>query len=80
MAYILFNFRLQAHREVFDYLMEEFSTYKPLLSAIKNEYEMMLSNNRELTRKLEPLKQVLITTTEQCEQRLHAIRSKDRPG
>ncbi|KAF6022920.1 TSNAXIP1 [Bugula neritina] len=71
--------RLQAHREVFDYLMEEFSTYKPLLSAIKNEYEMMLSNNRELTRKLEPLKQVLITTTEQCEQRLHAIRSKDRP-
>ncbi|KAF6034731.1 TSNAXIP1 [Bugula neritina] len=70
---------LKAHREVFDYLMEEFSTYKPLLSAIKNEYEMMLSNNRELTRKLEPLKQVLITTTEQCEQRLHAIRSKDRP-
>ena len=33
--------RLQAHREVFEYLIEEFKTYKPLLSAIKNEYELI---------------------------------------
>lgn len=47
---------LQAHREVFEYLIEDFKTYKPLLSAIKNEYEMMLAYQRQTIRELEPLK------------------------
>jgi hypothetical protein len=47
---------LQAFREVFEYLIEEFKTYKPILSAIKNEYELMLSYQREKIRELEPLK------------------------
>ena len=46
----------QAHREVFEYLIEDFKTYKPLMSAIKNEYEMMLAYQREVIRQLEPLK------------------------
>lgn len=46
----------QAFREVFEYLIEDFKTYKPLLSAIKNEYEMKLSHQREQIRELEPLK------------------------
>ena len=47
---------LQAHREVFEYLIEDFKTYRPLLSAIKNEYEMMLAYQNEVIRQLEPLK------------------------
>ena len=47
---------LQAYREVFEYLIEDFKTYKPLLSAVKNEYEMMLSYQRETIRQMEPLK------------------------
>lgn len=46
----------QAHREVFEYLIEDFKTYKPLLSAIKNEYEMMFAYQRQQIRELEPLK------------------------
>ncbi|KAH9502681.1 Translin-associated factor X-interacting protein 1 [Bulinus truncatus] len=48
--------RLQAHREVFEYLIEDFKTYRPLLSAIKNEYEMMLAQQRQQIRHLEPLR------------------------
>lgn len=49
-------FLFQAHREVFEYLIEDFKTYKPLLSGIKNEYEMMLAYQRQVIRELEPLK------------------------
>jgi hypothetical protein len=48
--------RLQAHREVFEYLIEDFKTYKPLLAAVKNEYEVMLAAQRDYIRSLEPLK------------------------
>ena len=41
---------------MFEYLIEDFKTYKPLLSAIKHEYEMMLVHQREKMRELEPLK------------------------
>lgn len=70
--------RLQAHREVFEYLIEDFKTYKPLLSAIKNEYEMMLSYQRQQIRDLEPLKQMLITVSEQCDQKIMAIREEEK--
>ena len=48
--------RLQAHREVFEYLIEDFKTYKPLLSAIKNEYELYLDYQEELIKELEPMR------------------------
>lgn len=47
--------RLQAHREVFEYLIEDFKTYKPLLSAIKNEYELFVQWQQEVIKELEPL-------------------------
>lgn len=72
------DLRLQAHREVFEYLIEDFKTYKPLLSAIKNEYEMMLAYQRQQIRQLEPLKQMLVTVSEQCEQKIMAIREDER--
>lgn len=70
--------RLQAFREVFEYLIEDFKTYKPLLSAIKNEYEMMLSHQREQIRELEPLKAMLVTVSEQCNQKIMAFREEER--
>lgn len=55
-VYVYYIIFLQAHREVFEYLIEDFKTYKPLLSAVKNEYEMMLAYQRQVIRELEPLK------------------------
>jgi len=48
--------RLQAHREVFEYLIQDFKAYKPLLSAIKNEYELCLSHLEDVTRELGPIR------------------------
>ena len=59
MRYFL-DYYLQAHREVFDYLIEDFKTYQPLLMKIKNEYEMMLANQNNEIRQLEPMKVCLI--------------------
>ncbi|ORX58573.1 hypothetical protein BCR36DRAFT_343976 [Piromyces finnis] len=36
--------RLQVYKTVFDFFMEEFKTYQPILSDIKNEYELNLQN------------------------------------
>ncbi|CAH1779147.1 unnamed protein product [Owenia fusiformis] len=70
--------RLQAHREVFEYLVEDFKTYKPILSAIKNEYEMMIAYQSEQIRQLEPLKQMLVTVSEQCDQKIVQIREEEK--
>ncbi|KAI9098783.1 hypothetical protein DFS34DRAFT_89456 [Phlyctochytrium arcticum] len=47
--------RLQVYREIFSRFIEEFRTYEPLLSEIKNEYEMALQAQRAALSKLEPL-------------------------
>uniref|UniRef100_A0A2C9JQP7 Translin-associated factor X-interacting protein 1 N-terminal domain-containing protein n=1 Tax=Biomphalaria glabrata TaxID=6526 RepID=A0A2C9JQP7_BIOGL len=70
--------RLQAHREVFEYLIEDFKTYRPLLSTIKNEYEMMLAHQRQQIRQLEPLKQMLVTMSEECDLKIMAIREDEK--
>lgn len=70
--------RLQAYREAFEYLLEEFKTYKPILSIIKNEYEMMLAYQRERIRELEPLKQMLVTLADQCDYKLMQYREEEK--
>ncbi|XP_051884493.1 translin-associated factor X-interacting protein 1 isoform X2 [Pristis pectinata] len=69
---------LQAYREVFEYFIEDLKTYKPLLSAIKNEYEIALARQRNRIRELEPLQSMLVTTTENCEQRILALREEEK--
>ncbi|XP_078067088.1 translin-associated factor X-interacting protein 1 [Mustelus asterias] len=69
---------LQAYREVFEYFIEDLKTYKPLLSAIKNEYEVTLVHLRNRIRELEPLKSLLVTTSETCERRINALRKEER--
>ena len=47
---------VQAHREVFEYLIEDFRTYKPLLSAIKTEYELYITLLQQRIGELEPMR------------------------
>ncbi|KAJ1081829.1 hypothetical protein NDU88_002002 [Pleurodeles waltl] len=70
--------KLQPYREVFEYFIEDFKTYKPLLSSIKNEYEVTLAHQREQIRSLEPLKSMLVTVSEQCDQKIQAMREEER--
>ncbi|KAM4614055.1 translin-associated factor X-interacting protein 1 [Discoglossus pictus] len=70
--------RLQPYREVFEYFIEDFKTYKPLLSAIKSEYEVTLAHQREQIRALEPLKAMLVSVSEQCDQKIQAMREDER--
>ncbi|KAL0968152.1 hypothetical protein UPYG_G00263080 [Umbra pygmaea] len=65
--------KLQVYREVFDCFIEDLKTYKPLLSAIKNEYEITLVYLRDQIRELEPLRSRLALVSEQCEQRILGI-------
>ncbi|XP_043563013.1 translin-associated factor X-interacting protein 1 isoform X4 [Chiloscyllium plagiosum] len=69
---------LQAYREVFEYFIEDLKTYKPLLSAIKNEYEITIAHLRNRIRELEPLKSLLVATSETCEQRIIALQEEER--
>ncbi|XP_056382263.1 translin-associated factor X-interacting protein 1 isoform X1 [Hyla sarda] len=70
--------RLQPYRDVFDYFMEDFKTYKPLLCAIKNEYEVTLAHQRERIRSLEPLKAMLVSVSERCDKKIQEIYEKER--
>ncbi|KAK2496177.1 hypothetical protein MC885_001871 [Smutsia gigantea] len=70
--------RLQPYREIFEFFIEDFKTYKPLLSSIKNAYEMMLAHQREKIRALEPLKAKLITMNEDCNEKILAMRAEER--
>ncbi|KAM4017688.1 translin-associated factor X-interacting protein 1 [Anomaloglossus baeobatrachus] len=70
--------RLQPYRDVFDYFMEDFKTYKPLLCAIKNEYEVTLAHQREQIRSLEPLKAMLVSVSERCDKEIQKIYENER--
>ncbi|KAM6176240.1 translin-associated factor X-interacting protein 1 [Erethizon dorsatum] len=70
--------RLQPYREIFEFFIEDFKTYKPLLSSIKNAYEVMLAHQREKIQALEPLKAKLITMNEDCNERILAMRAEEK--
>ena len=40
---------------MFDCLIEKFTTYKPILAAIKKEYDLFISHQNEVIRELLPL-------------------------
>ncbi|XP_010610566.1 translin-associated factor X-interacting protein 1 isoform X1 [Fukomys damarensis] len=70
--------RLQPYREIFEFFIEDFKTYKPLLSSIKNAYELMLAHQKEKIQALEPLKGKLITMNEDCNERILAMRAEEK--
>ncbi|XP_065064589.1 translin-associated factor X-interacting protein 1-like [Rhopilema esculentum] len=69
--------RLQAFREVFEYLINDFKTYRPLLSLIKNEYEKLIEHQREKIRELEPLQSLIVTISERCDKKLMSIKQDE---
>ena len=50
----------QAHREVFERLIEDFKTYKPLMSAIKREYDLFILHQNDIIKELLPLQVILL--------------------
>ncbi|KFV45949.1 Translin-associated factor X-interacting protein 1, partial [Gavia stellata] len=68
----------QPYREVFEFLIDNFKTYKPLLSAIKNEYEVTLAHQKKTIRALEPLKAMVTTVSEECTRQILALQEKER--
>lgn len=70
----------QAHREAFEYFIEDFKSYKPILAAIKNEYEMMLNHQNTYIKQLEPLRQMLVTVTEECDKQIMKLRDDEKNG
>ncbi|XP_019344520.1 translin-associated factor X-interacting protein 1 isoform X1 [Alligator mississippiensis] len=65
------------YREIFEFFIEAFKTYKPLLSAIKNEYEITLDVQREKIRALEPLKSMFATVSDKCTQKISALKKEE---
>ena len=70
--------RLQVYREAFQYFMEDFKTYKPLLSRIKNEYEMLLDRYASRLHFIPPLKARLSTLKQETAQLVRRIKQEHR--
>ncbi|XP_073163328.1 translin-associated factor X-interacting protein 1 isoform X2 [Lepidochelys kempii] len=70
--------KLQPYREIFEFFIEDFKTYKPLLSAIKNEYEVTLAHLREKIRSLEPLKAMLVCVSDECTRQIVALQEEEK--
>ncbi|KAM6380745.1 translin-associated factor X-interacting protein 1 [Pluvialis apricaria] len=70
--------KLQPYREIFEFFIDNFKTYKPLLSAIKNEYEATLAHQKKTIRALEPLKAMITTVSEECTQQILALQEKEK--
>uniref|UniRef100_A0A8C0AQ12 Translin-associated factor X-interacting protein 1 N-terminal domain-containing protein n=1 Tax=Buteo japonicus TaxID=224669 RepID=A0A8C0AQ12_9AVES len=70
--------KLQPYREIFEFFIDNFKTYKPLLSAIKNEYEVTLAHQKKTIRALEPLKAMVTTVSEECTRQILALQEKEK--
>ncbi|KFW05388.1 Translin-associated factor X-interacting protein 1, partial [Fulmarus glacialis] len=68
----------QPYREIFEFFIDNFKTYKPLLSAIKNEYEVTLAHQKKTIRTLEPLKAMVTTVSEECTRQILALQEKEK--
>ncbi|KFW05919.1 Translin-associated factor X-interacting protein 1, partial [Eurypyga helias] len=69
--------KLQPYREIFEFLIDGFKTYKPLLSAIKNEYEVTLAHQKKTICALEPLKAMVTTASEEHTRQMLALQEKE---
>ncbi|KAM8982892.1 LOW QUALITY PROTEIN: translin-associated factor X-interacting protein 1 [Ara ararauna] len=69
--------KLQPYREVFEFFIDSFKTYKPLLSAIRNEYEVTLAYQKKRICELE-LKAMVATASEECTLQILALREKQK--
>ncbi|NXO03790.1 TXIP1 protein, partial [Rhinopomastus cyanomelas] len=70
--------KLQPYREIFEFFINDFKTYKPLLLAVKNEYEATLAHQTKTIRALEPLKTMVTTVSEAYTQQIVALQEKEK--
>ncbi|KAM4638767.1 LOW QUALITY PROTEIN: translin-associated factor X-interacting protein 1 [Amazona ochrocephala] len=70
--------KLQPYREVFEFFIDSFKTYKPLLFAIRNEYEVTLAYQKKRICELEPLKAMVATASEECTLQILALQEKQK--
>ncbi|KAJ3044524.1 Translin-associated factor X-interacting protein 1 [Rhizophlyctis rosea] len=68
--------RLQVYGEIWDFFIQEFKTYEPLLTEIKHEYECHLQNMRQEVAKLEPLQSKLAVYRYQAAQELDQVQAE----
>ncbi|XP_054856263.1 translin-associated factor X-interacting protein 1 isoform X2 [Eublepharis macularius] len=66
------------YREVFEFFMEEFRTYKPLLASIKKEYETTIAHLKEKIYSLESVNALLVTASDQCTQKILAYQEQEK--
>ncbi|CAI9721275.1 Hypothetical predicted protein [Octopus vulgaris] len=67
------------HQRVFDYLIEKFVTYKPLLLRIKNQYEIAFDKLISEIEYLKPLKAKIIQVAKDYEDKLENVVTADEP-
>ncbi|XP_044275757.1 translin-associated factor X-interacting protein 1 isoform X2 [Varanus komodoensis] len=70
--------KLQPYREVFEFFMEEFKTYKPFLASIKNEYEQTIAHLQEKIHSLEAVNGILVTASDQYTQQILAFQQQEK--
>ncbi|KAJ7311949.1 hypothetical protein JRQ81_006271 [Phrynocephalus forsythii] len=70
--------KLQPYREVFEFFMEEFTTYKPLLASIKNEYDLTIAHLQQKIHSLEAVNAILVTASDQCTQQILAFQEQEK--
>ncbi|KAI8816436.1 uncharacterized protein EV422DRAFT_293783 [Fimicolochytrium jonesii] len=68
--------RLQVYGEVFERFIEEFTTYQPLLSNVKLEYDMALQRQQSLADKVQPLESQLAVQQYMATRELEAARAE----
>ncbi|KAH0619561.1 hypothetical protein JD844_000281, partial [Phrynosoma platyrhinos] len=66
------------YREVFEFFMEEFKTYKPLLASIKNEYDLTIAHLQEKLHSLEAVNAILVTASDQCTRQILALQKQEK--
>ncbi|KAJ6666003.1 hypothetical protein lerEdw1_000907 [Lerista edwardsae] len=70
--------RLQPYREVFEFFIEEFRTYKPLLASIKSEYEQTIALLKNQINSLEAVNAILVTASDQCTRQVLAYQEQEK--
>ncbi|CAH8858754.1 unnamed protein product [Trichobilharzia szidati] len=69
--------RLQIYREIFTIFIQTCAYYGPLLARIKDEYESYLVHMQNELKKLLPVRELIWTVSQECEDRVSAMRRRE---
>ncbi|KAI3378591.1 hypothetical protein SNEBB_008465 [Seison nebaliae] len=69
---------LQIHDEIFELCLQQFETFRPLLTRIKHSYNQTINYLQHEVQSLLPLKQTLVTMVEKAEKRLIHYKEQER--